>query len=66
MATPKRKTSHARSAKRNANWLGALRAPMTKSCPRCGEVMMLHHACPACGYYKGRKIAAGSSEDAAD
>jgi large subunit ribosomal protein L32 len=56
MATPKRKTSHARTAARKANWLGALSAPATVNCPHCGETTMSYCACPACGYYKGRSI----------
>ena len=63
MATPKRKTSHARTAQRKAQWLGALRAPQTQSCPRCGERVQSYCACPACGYYRGRKILA-TEEDA--
>ncbi len=66
MATPKRKTSHARTAQRKAQWLGALKAPVIKNCPHCGEVMQLHHACPSCGYYKGRQaVKVKSSEEAA-
>ena len=65
MATPKRKTSHARTAQRKAQWLGALRAPSFGSCPRCGEAVQSHRACPACGYYRGRKIVAGKDEEAA-
>lgn len=57
MATPKRKTSHARTAQRKAHWLGALRAPETRDCPHCGEKVQLHRACPSCGYYRGRKAA---------
>ncbi|MBR1673267.1 MAG: 50S ribosomal protein L32 [Fretibacterium sp.] len=67
MATPKRKTSHARTAQRKANWLGALRAPKTASCPHCGEPVKAHHACPACGYYRGRKaVNIKSDEEAAN
>ena len=25
-------------------------------CPECGEATLPHHACPNCGYYKGRKV----------
>jgi len=25
-------------------------------CPECGEMMRPHHACPHCGFYKGREI----------
>lgn len=56
MATPKRKTSHARTAQRKAQYLGALNAPSTMNCAHCGEVTMSHRACPSCGYYKGRSI----------
>ncbi|MDR1731063.1 MAG: 50S ribosomal protein L32 [Synergistaceae bacterium] len=56
MATPKRKTSHARTASRKANWLGALSAPVTANCPHCGEAVVSYRACPACGHYKGREI----------
>ena len=65
MATPKRKTSHARTAQRKAKWLGALKTPMIKTCPHCGEVMQLHHACPSCGYYKGRQVVKIKTEEAA-
>jgi len=56
MATPKRKTSHARTAARKATWLGALDAPSTMRCSHCGETIMNHRVCPACGYYRGRSI----------
>jgi large subunit ribosomal protein L32 len=26
------------------------------SCPECGEAKLPHHACPSCGYYKGKKV----------
>ena len=57
MATPKRKTSHARTAQRKAHWLGALSSPSTAICGHCGEAALSYSACPSCGYYKGRKIA---------
>lgn len=25
-------------------------------CPRCHEPVVSHRACPACGYYDGRKV----------
>jgi large subunit ribosomal protein L32 len=56
MATPKRKTSHARTAQRKAHWLGALSAPSTAKCPHCGEMVVSHCACSSCGFYKGRKV----------
>lgn len=65
MATPKRKTSHARTSQRKANWLHALSAPMTAACPKCGEVVLAHHACPSCGYYRGRQVVKVKTEEAA-
>ena len=56
MATPKRKVSHARTASRKANWLGALRAPSSTACTNCGETTLSHRACPSCGHYRKRKI----------
>ncbi|GHT01880.1 50S ribosomal protein L32 [Synergistales bacterium] len=56
MATPKRKTSHARTSQRKAQWLGALSAPSTLLCSHCGEVTVSHRACPSCGWYKGRDV----------
>lgn len=65
MATPKRKTSHARTSQRKANWLKALSAPEVISCPKCGEFTILHHACPSCGYYRGRQVVKIDTEKAA-
>ncbi|MBR6901656.1 MAG: 50S ribosomal protein L32 [Synergistales bacterium] len=56
MATPKRKVSHARTAQRKAQWLRALSAPQTMDCPHCGEVTLVHHACPSCGFYRSRQV----------
>ena len=65
MATPKRKVSHARTAQRKAQWLRALSEPNIKNCPHCGEVVLAHHACPSCGYYKGRQVVKVKKEEAA-
>ena len=56
MATPKRKTSHARTAQRKAQWLSSLSAPSVTACLNCGETTLSHRACPSCGYYRKRKI----------
>lgn len=65
MATPKRKTSHARTSQRKAQWLNALKAPVTLTCKNCGETVKAHHACPSCGYYKGRQVIKIKTEEAA-
>ncbi len=54
MAVPKRKTSKARRNSRKANW--KLTAPNLSVCPKCGEQMMPHRACRACGTYKSKVV----------
>ena len=54
MAVPKRKTSKARRDKRKANW--KLSAPNLATCPKCGELMMPHRACKACGTYNKKVV----------
>ena len=54
MAVPKRKTSKARRDKRKANW--KLSAPNLATCPKCGELMMPHRACRACGTYNKKVV----------
>jgi len=63
MAVPKRKTSHARTHKRKAQWLGAMKEPSVAVCSQCGEMIQTHRACPECGYYKGRKVAKVKGEN---
>jgi large subunit ribosomal protein L32 len=38
-------------------------APNVSACPNCGDVMLPHRACPACGFYKGRKVIKGKAEE---
>ncbi|QTX32922.1 50S ribosomal protein L32 [Aminithiophilus ramosus] len=64
MATPKRRVSHAATASRKAQWLGALSAPAVTTCPHCGEVIMTYRACSECGYYRGRKAVEMGTEEA--
>ena len=62
MPVPKRKRSHARKSKRNANKNFPLKA-FTK-CPNCQDVMMPHQVCKKCGHYKGVKIMVTKTERA--
>lgn len=55
MAVPKRKKSRARRDNRRAHI--RLAAIQTVQCPSCGEQMLLHRACPHCGFYRGRDAA---------
>ena len=54
MALPKRKKSKSKRDKRRTHQ--KTEAPNLSACPECGEAKMPHHACPSCGYYKGRKV----------
>ncbi len=54
MGVPKRKTSKARRDKRRAHH--GIAAPALARCPQCNEMRLAHHACPNCGYYKGRLV----------
>lgn len=54
MAVPKRKISKARRDKRRSHH--ALKEPNVIECPECKEPRLSHRACPACGYYNGRKV----------
>lgn len=54
MAVPKRKTSKAKRDKRRANW--KLSIPGFVACPKCGEPIMGHRVCKACGTYNGKEV----------
>lgn len=54
MPVPKRKRSHSRKYKRNANKGLDLKA--VASCKNCQATVMPHQVCKECGHYKGRKI----------
>ncbi len=54
MAQPKSRHSKQRTRTRRANW--KLVAPNLTPCPNCSEFKLSHIACPACGYYNGRKV----------
>ena len=57
MAVPKTKVSKARRDKRrSAVW--KLNVPGFVACPKCGEPVMPHRACKACGSYNGREVLA--------
>lgn len=55
MAVPKRKVSKQRRDKRrSSHW--KLDMPGIVKCPACGEFVLPHRACKACGTYGGRKV----------
>jgi large subunit ribosomal protein L32 len=53
MGVPKRKVSRSRRDKRRTHQ--RLDIPARSVCPQCQEVILPHHACPSCGFYKGRE-----------
>ena len=60
MPVPKRKTSKARRDKRSASKF--IRPQAVTVCQNCQEPINPHQACPACGYYKGKKVIATKLE----
>ncbi|MEO8973632.1 MAG: 50S ribosomal protein L32 [Ktedonobacteraceae bacterium] len=53
-ALPKQRTSHARQGKRRSHL--HLTLPQLVACPQCRQPRLSHHACPHCGYYRGRQV----------
>ncbi|MDF2868480.1 50S ribosomal protein L32 [Anaerocolumna sp. AGMB13020] len=51
---PKNKSSKARRDSRRANW--KMSAPNLVKCSKCGELMMPHRVCKACGSYNKKEI----------
>ena len=62
MAVPKGKISKARKHSRSANW--KLEAPAIVECPQCHKMMLAHHVCKNCGYYKGVQVIKAKEEEA--
>ena len=60
MAVPKKRTGKSAQATRRANWKAT--KPEVNTCPNCGEFVLAHTVCTACGYYKGKPV---SIKDAA-
>ena len=51
---PKNKHCGARRDKKRAQW--KMTAPALVRCSKCGELMMPHRVCKACGSYNKREI----------
>ncbi|MGB7952206.1 MAG: 50S ribosomal protein L32 [Candidatus Binatia bacterium] len=54
MPVPKRRTSKRVKNQRRSH--DALTVPQWSSCSKCGEAVLPHHACPSCGFYRGRVV----------
>ena len=54
MAHPKRRHSHARSAKRVTHY--KISVPLLVECTQCRKLKPAHMVCPFCGYYASREV----------
>ena len=54
MAVPKKRTGHSAQGKRRSNWKAA--KPTLTKCPNCGQAVLAHTVCTACGTYKGKPV----------
>lgn len=54
MAVPKKRTGHSAQGSRRSNWKAT--KPETTKCPNCGETVLTHTVCIACGTYKGKPV----------
>ena len=54
MAEPKKRTGHSAQGSRRSNWKAT--KPETTKCPNCGETVLTHTVCTACGTYKGQPV----------
>ncbi len=54
MAVPKKRTGHSAQGHRRSNWKAT--KPETTKCPNCGETVLAHTVCTACGTYKGQPV----------
>ena len=60
MAVPKKRTSRSRRNMRRANDFLVVTAA-SEACPDCGELKLRHHACDACGTYRGITVTEGTA-----
>jgi len=54
MAVPKKRTGHSAQGKRRSNWKAE--KPTLTKCPNCGQAVLAHTVCTACGTYKGKPV----------
>lgn len=64
---PKKKTSRARGNRRQKAYENKARVRLSNAiqvttCPTCKTAIRQHHACPDCGFYKGKATFAVAEE----
>jgi len=60
MPLPKRRTSISKKKMRRSH--DHITLPQLSACPKCNEMRLPHHACPHCGFYKGRLVLPKAAE----
>ncbi len=60
MAVPKKRTGHSAQGHRRSNWKAT--KPETTKCSNCGELVLTHTVCTACGYYKSKAVSIKSPD----
>ena len=55
MAVPRLKTSKAVTKRRRGVNMH-LATPTLVACANCGNLVLPHHVCPKCGFYRGRQV----------
>ena len=55
MAVPRAKTSKARTRRRRGVNMHLV-APQMVECANCGNLVLQHHVCLKCGFYRGRQL----------
>ena len=63
MIAPKKKVSKQRKHKRRSS-VWKLEMPGMVKCPNCGEYVLSHRVCKACGYYDGKQVLKMNTEEA--
>jgi len=56
VAVPKKRTSVSRKGLRRAGQHHKLYRKFPASCSNCGDAVLGHCVCPACGHYKGKQV----------
>ena len=64
MAQPKRRWSKERTHLRRSTW--KLEETNLSKCSNCGEAVLSHVACPACGYYNKKQAVEIKEKTAAE
>jgi len=61
MAVPKKKISASRRGQRRSH--DSLAAVNAHTCPNCGEFVIAHNVCEACGTYNGKQVIKTAEEE---